>query len=534
MERQQSETRGRTGGTAAMAIGLAACSALFAAGATSADTPGYAGYEQRKQRVLDVLASKPIADDDPVFEGGELEARRALARLVKGTDLAGANNYFGKWGPTADSSQSNDNFTYTYWIRAYFLYKDGDRLTPAAKSRMRKKIGDEWRGFWPKSSENHSMCHASNIYLARQLYGDDLGKIRSWAIDRFVSKAKRGWSELNSPCYAGISMMGIWNLADFADDPVIKKLATMTLDWLLAEYAVENLNMYRGGPFHRAYTIMWDNQYADSFGAHYVFFGNYVVPVVRGALHAALSEYRAPEVIVDIAIDKGGKGSYVLKARRPKGNIYYYVTPEFVLACAQNGGSLRKIGIGGVEKVRAGDQRWDLSFGTGPRAVIHSGSEGKPSQYKNVLVIDTGGKPLKYAPLLGRDFEVNQVEGQWRFIKEGGTYAAIHSESSLYLIEARLASDYESFAAFKDDVQDKPLTGNGPYTYTSTLGDTIEFADRITKVNGRNYDTGDYKLFDSPFVNSEWNSRYVVIRKGDRELILDFRDSADPKRIVRE
>jgi len=510
------------------------CATPLSAGMAGAPAAGYAGYKQRKQKAIDLEASRPIADDDPVFEGGELEARRALARLAKGTDLAGANRYFAKWGPTADSSQSHDNFTYTYWIRAYFLYKDTDRLTAAAKSRMLAKIGSQWRKHTPRGSENHTMAHASNIYLARQLYGDDLSKMRSWLIDRFVSRAKRGWDELNSPCYAGISMMGIWNLADFAEDKVIKKLATMTLDWLLAEYAVENLNMYRGGPFHRAYTTMWDDQYAESFGAHYVFFGNNVVPVTMGAIHAALSGYRAPRVIVDIAIDRAGKGAYVLKGRRPKGNIYYYVTPEFVLACAQNGGSLGKIGIGGVEKVRYGGQRWDLSFGTGPKAVIHSDSEGKPSQYKNLLVIDTKGKPLKHAILLGRDFEINETEGQWRFIKEGGAYAAIHCRRSLYLIEVRLASDYGSFADFKNDIKDNPLTGSGPSTYSSTLRDTIEFTDRITKVNGRSHKASHYKLFDSPFVNSEWDSGYVVIRKGGRQLILDFRDPANPKRTIRE
>lgn len=496
-------------------------------------------YKIRKQRVIDLLASEPIREDDPTFDSYEVEAMRSLARLAKGTDLEAANAYFSKWGPTHDPSQHNEDFTYTYWIRAYFLFKDTDRLTSAAKSRMLKKIG-EWRDRTPSGSENHSIVQASNIYLARQLYGDDLSRIKSWLIDFFISRAKRGWVELNSPCYAGISMMGIWNLADFAEDPVIKKLATMTLDWLLAEYAVENLNMYRGGPFHRGYLTAWDDQYNDSFGAHYVFFGNYVVPVtkkiLRSALHAALSDYRPPQVIVDIAIDKAGKGTYVLKARRPRGNIYYYVTPEFVLACAQNGGSLGKIGIGGVEKIRYGDQRWDLSFGTDPRAVIHSNSEGRPSQYKNLLVINTEGKPLIYAPLLGRDFEIREVDGDWTFIKEGGAYAAIRTvEDSLYLLEVRLASDYSSFTHFKNDIKDNPLSRTGScYTYTSTKGDVIEFTDHIIKVNGRRYDTSNYKLFDSPFVNSEWDSGYVVIHKDGRELILDFRDPANPRRIIKE
>jgi len=419
----------------------ATCLSVFSSGMIRDVQAAIESYKIRKQRVIDLLASEPIPE--PVDKWGygtyENEAKRALARLVKGVDLDAANDYFGKWGPTHDVTQYNDDFTYTYWIRAYFLFKDTDRLTPAAKSRMLKKIG-EWRDRTPSGSENHSIVQASNIY---------------------------------------------------------------------------------------------------SFGAHYIFFGNYVVPVtkkiLRSALHAALSDYRPPQVIVDIAIDKAGKGTYVLKARRPRGNIYYYVTPEFVLACAQNGGSLGKIGIGGVEKIRYGDQRWDLSFGTDPRAVIHSNGEGRPSQYKNLLVINTEGKPLIYAPLLGRDFEIREVDGDWTFIKEGGTHAAIRTvEDSLYLLEVRLASDYSSFTHFKNDIKDNPLSRSGScYTYTSTKGDVIEFTDHIIKVNGRRYDTSNYKLFDSPFVNSERDSGYVIIRKGNQELILDFRDPANPKRIIR-
>jgi hypothetical protein len=545
---------------------LVICFMVLCAGSgvvgTEEPPPGYPGYEERKQRAIEFHAAQPIHEDDPYFDSYECEAIRSLARLAKGVDLAGANDYFGDWGPTFDPSQSDDGFTYTYWIRAYFMYKDTDRLEETTKTRMYDLIGEEWRDYWPgpTSSENHPIAQASNIYLARQLYGDDLGSIRSWLIEKvFIRRAKYGWWEFNSPCYEGISMMGIWNLVDFAEDPVIKTLATMTLDWMLAEYAVENLNMYRGGPFNRGYATMWDDQYDDNFGAHYIFFGNYVVPTdpVGYCLHPALSDYQIPPVIVDLAIDRAGKGTYVMKAKRPGwygswppvmwdstqaplgfDNIYYYVTPEFVLACDQNAGSLRDSHVrdSGEGMMRAGDQRWDLTFGTSPKAVIHSNSKGRPSQYKNLMVIDTEGEPLIYAPLLGRDFEINETDGSWRYIKEGGTYAAIRTVfGSFYLFEVRLASDYGSFTDFKNDIKGNPLTENGSYTYTSTLGDTIEFKEssqHITKVNGTDYNPSNYKLFDSPFINSDYDSGYVVFNKSEMQLILDFTDSENPHRIV--
>ena len=121
MERKKSEAADRIGPGTIIQVSFVICSILLFAGIASADT---AGYEQRKQRVINIEASKPILDDDPVFEGGEIKARRALARLAKATDLDGANDYFGNWGPTRDSSQYNDNFTYTYWIRACFMPLD--------------------------------------------------------------------------------------------------------------------------------------------------------------------------------------------------------------------------------------------------------------------------------------------------------------------------------------------------------------------------------------------------------------------------
>jgi hypothetical protein len=481
-------------------------------------------YQLRKQRIIDYWAGRPLTPDPKTkMLSYETQAEAALARLVKGIDLANANNYF-EHTPRIDPSQFEDNFTYTFWIRAYLLFKDSSKLTSAAKSNMRSLIG-RWRDMSPSGTENHSQCIAGNAYLARQIYGDDLADIRTWLINRFTDRAKRGWIEVNSPSYENLSMWGIWNLVDFAEDPVIRKFAEMTLDWMLAEYALENLNQYRCGPFHRGYRTSLDSQ-------NYIG-GAYLLGSYAGDMHVVLTSYRVPEVILDIATDKRGKGCYEFKGRRRKGNLYYWVTPEYVLACAQYGSSLGGIGIGGVERVRYGDQKWNLSFGTDPRAVIHSNSEGRPSQYENLLVINTGGKPLIYAPLLGREFEIREVDGNWTFIKEGGAYAAIRTiKNSLYLLEVCLASDYSSFTHFKDDIKSNRLSGTESYTYTSTKEDAIEFTDRIIKVNGRSYDTSDYKLFDSPFVNSEWDSGYVIIRKGARELILDFRDRANPRRII--
>lgn len=96
--------------TAAVIVG---CREKFQDNATSRI---YNELEHRKQEVIDLRAASPIREDNPLFDSYEVEAANSLARLAKGVDLAGANDYFGKWGPARDRSQNHDNFTYTFWI----------------------------------------------------------------------------------------------------------------------------------------------------------------------------------------------------------------------------------------------------------------------------------------------------------------------------------------------------------------------------------------------------------------------------------
>ena len=93
--------------------------------------------------------------------------------------------------------------------------------------------GDQW--FTGKSS-------AENMREAA-------GWIESWV--RLTTT--RGQGEYDSPHYMGLFFLSMSYLAEWAKDPAMKQRATMMLDYLIADYAAENLDGIFVGAHSRVY-----------------------------------------------------------------------------------------------------------------------------------------------------------------------------------------------------------------------------------------------------------------------------------------
>lgn len=95
------------------------------------------------------------------------------------------------------------------------------------------------------------------------------------------------------------------------------------------------------------------------------------------------------------------------------------------------------------------------------------------------------------------------------------------------ILEVMAKSDVESFDAFKAKVKACPVAFNGPVLgYTTIYGDTLTLDTRYVKtptINGMPVDYVPKKVFDSPFLNADYNSGIVTISKGTRSKVLDFR-----------
>ncbi len=68
---------------------------------------------------------------------------------------------------------------------------------------------------------------------------------------------------------------------------------------------------------------------------------------------------------------------------------------------------------------------------------------------------------------------------------------------------------------------------NNTLTYTGLSGDRFTLFTDQTKpprIHEDPIDSAPARAYDSPFVQGDWDSGLVMIRKGDRKLILNFNE----------
>ena len=144
-------------------------------------------------------------------------------------------------------------------------YLDQGQLTPEARRALR----DSWRTYMPYrgDTENHYLLYYTSLYLMSQMYPEDgprtwytgnsaahnLEESRRW-IEYWVHlTTTRGQGEYDSPHYISEYVIPMSYLAQWAKDPAMKKRAAMMLDYLIADYAAENLDGTWAGAHSRVY-----------------------------------------------------------------------------------------------------------------------------------------------------------------------------------------------------------------------------------------------------------------------------------------
>ena len=96
------------------------------------------------------------------------------------------------------------------------------------------------------------------------------------------------------------------------------------------------------------------------------------------------------------------------------------------------------------------------------------------------------------------------------------------------IVEAAQSEDYPSFEAFKKQIVNNTLVHDTfnetlMVSYTTSAGDVMTFRyDGARRLNGKLIDFADYKLFKSPFLNAEVNSRLLEIKYKNEGVILDM------------
>lgn len=568
------------------------------------------------QRQADGFQDPDLQSKNPV-----VMVRVAIAGLALGQHADELNAYLGAdgfgWKP---SEKWGFSLFSTSYLRLYALYNDRTgvmkgRLSPKAQAnlensfwecaRANSKISEAQADVWESDgSENHHVTSRVSDFLVAQYlkdipayaglkYDDGSTLLQQYETRRdywsrwLDQRARSGLFYEDGSSYENYTIEALFNLRDFAEDPVLRRKADMFLDLVFANFAEETLGSVRGGPKTRTKEEGFEARYYDLLfaqGQGYREFGSYLLPT---------SSYYPSPAIVSLAMDAVGRGAYswtkrapgFMKSPRPgdpqKLNVF-----DSTHSIVRNGFATPHFHMGshGVDataevNLEARQQRWQgVVFSNDPMAHISmDGKSGvtkggyisnpfKTLQDRNVMVTMKWGPVIdaKTDPHLWIYFSstldaVEEDEG-WIFVKSGDAFAAVkiveggyrwskpwvhsdtftvqgksfvvpNSEDTPIITVANNAADYNNdFAAFKKALKAQTIARADGVLKFATITHDGPLAPG--KVNGEAVELSPSRVNDSPFIRSDWDSGVIYIRKGGETLKLDFSDPANPVRTV--
>jgi hypothetical protein len=337
-----------------------------------AQTPPFA---QRAQFVIDAYAhpksSGPlgyanIAARLRLHEDAELCSRRLEQLLAE--------------GPTGDM----------FWMFPVtaIAYLDRGQLSDSARQALRHsfKTYMPYRG----DTENHWLLYYTCLYLMAQMWPDldgsqwytgkssaeNLREAAEWIQSWVRLTTTRGQGEYDSPHYMGLFFLSMSYLAEWAKDPAMKKRAAMMLDYLIADYAAENLDGIYAGAHSRVYDLpvleKWLNPSSD-FGWVLSGLGRPLDPPDGYIIYYVLaSAYEPPEILKRIATDRSHPYTHHERKRTRNrwrffdelhGPVYKttYVRHEYAVGSDQ-GGTLQPIQ----------EHSWDVTWNVPDPRSVHN------------------------------------------------------------------------------------------------------------------------------------------------------------------
>jgi len=327
---------------------IAACLSILASLSAFAQTPLFA---DRKLAIVDAYAH---------YQGkGDYGYAQIAAKLWRHEDAAWCSRKLEQLlaaGPVGDM----------FWMFPVtaIAYLDRGQLSESARTALRRS----WKSYMPYrgDTENHFLLYYTSLYLMSQLWPHQSGEMwytgksseenleeaRQWIESWVKLTTTRGQGEYDSPHYMGVYLIPMSYLAAWAKDPAMKKRATMMLDYLIADYAPENLDGLYVGAHARVYEDQlvekWNGVSSD-FG--WLWFGlGHPLPLPDNyALYYSLaSAYQPPEILKQIATARAKPYTHYERKRTRNrwrffddlhGRVYKttYVRREYAVGSDQGG-----------------------------------------------------------------------------------------------------------------------------------------------------------------------------------------------------
>lgn len=270
-------------------------------------------FEKRARYVVETFATEEPRQTDRTLWVKEA-IFYAQARFELGTDVETALQWVDSIN---DNPAGASMFFYTSNIDTYLKY---GHLYPAA---LREKVKQKLQAVdysQNGSTENHLIKFRTAGYLVAQTWPDwsKAALTKQFAEQDLKSMMQRfvqyGMKEYDSTTYMALYVECLLMLHDLAEDPAMKGMARMTLDWLLANTAGEWVNGYWISSTLRDYEGMSPSLGAAGSIAAWLYLGGEELPRLLQnsvsypegfyAVVPALSPYRMPEILKRIAEDR--------------------------------------------------------------------------------------------------------------------------------------------------------------------------------------------------------------------------------------
>lgn len=342
---------------AALAVLLLA-SASFADSGWPTESDRLRAYQERCQVQLDFIIDR--TDPADTSRGGLFDI---AVNLALGENLEWARE---RLRTVNDPPRGN-----MFWMHpmVFVMYAGRDNLNAEDWTFIREL----WRTYFPYrgDTENHWLMYYASIYLACQMFPDsgpeawyngksaaeNMAEAEDYIRDWVRVTTSYGQGEYDSPNYIEEYIRPLALLAGWAEDPALRQLSGMMLDYVILDFAVENIGGLYGGAHSRLYPRYVLQPALTAATRHaWLLFGQGEFQNNAGNMILALSGYEPPAILHRIALDRDA--AYVQKElKRTRWRIrnagpdafsvdgrmttpvykYSYVHPDFLLGSSQGG-----------------------------------------------------------------------------------------------------------------------------------------------------------------------------------------------------
>ena len=280
---------------------------------------------------------------------------QAAARYAEGVNIAQADSMV----EVLLQHPRGDMFWMFPVIGTYLHGKD------KMSEHTRQVVRNAWKTYTPYrgDTENHWCMYYSSLFLAAEQWpglpgtewyngkssDENREEAKSYLIHWMKITTTIGQGEFDSPDYFSEYAIPMILLSQYAQDPEMKLRGKMMADYIFADFATEHLDGQYIGGFSRIYQpAVYKPLLSAASGFAYLYFGTGVPSRTGWILLPALSSYRLPEIIYDIALDRSK--TFIEKEKKRVRNVirfgnvmnppvykYSYITKDYGIGSLQGG-----------------------------------------------------------------------------------------------------------------------------------------------------------------------------------------------------